>query len=80
MTPTEAGQIFVTPAAYADPASFHEACAVLRREDPIHLVEHPEFPPFHAITRHADVLSAMTVDPIRTTTRLFDGSRAGGLG
>ena len=50
MTPTEAGQIFVTPAAYADPAYFHEACAVLRREDPIHLVEHPEFPPFHAIT------------------------------
>jgi cytochrome P450 len=56
MTPTEAGQIFVTPAAYADPGLFHEACAVLRREDPIHLVEHPDFAPFHAITKHADVL------------------------
>jgi cytochrome P450 len=56
MTPHEAGQVFVTPAAYADPALFHEACAVLRREDPIHLVEHPDFAPFHVITKHADVL------------------------
>ena len=56
MTPYEAGQVFVTPAAYADPALFHEACAVLRREDPIHLVEHPDFAPFHVITKHADVL------------------------
>ena len=56
MTPKEAGQIFVTSAAYADPDRFHAACAVLRREDPIHLVEHPDFAPFYAITRHADVL------------------------
>ncbi len=56
MTPKEAGQIFVTPEAYADHAWFHEACTVLRREDPIHLVEHPDFVPFHAITKHADVL------------------------
>ncbi len=56
MTPKEAGQVFVTPAAYADPEWFHEACAVLRREDPIHLVEHPDFAPFHVITKHADVL------------------------
>lgn len=53
----DAGQVFVTPSAYADEAFFHEACAVLRREDPVHLVEHPNFNPFHAITRHADVLS-----------------------
>ncbi|HEX9258461.1 MAG TPA: cytochrome P450 [Acidimicrobiales bacterium] len=56
MTPEEAGLVFVTPQAYADPALFHEACAVLRREDPVHLVEHPEFPPFHVLTKHADVL------------------------
>ena len=56
MTPKEAGQVFVDPAAYADPVRFHEACAVLRREDPIHLVEHPDFAPFHVITKHADVL------------------------
>ena len=56
MTPEEAGLVFVTPAAYADEAWFDEACAVLRREDPIHLVEHPEYAPFHVITKHADVL------------------------
>lgn len=56
MTPEEAGQVFVTPEAYADEAWFDEACAVLRREDPIHLVEHPDFEPFHVITKHADVL------------------------
>ncbi len=56
MTPEEAGLVFVTPEAYADRDWFDEACAVLRREDPIHLVEHPDYPPFHVITKHADVL------------------------
>ncbi len=56
VTPAEAGQVFVNPAAYADPEFFHRACAVLRRDDPIHLVEHPDFAPFHVITKHADVL------------------------
>jgi cytochrome P450 len=56
MTPSEAGTVFTDPSAYADQARFHEACATLRREDPIHFVEHSEYLPFHAITRHADVL------------------------
>jgi len=57
LTAKEAGQVFVTPAAYADDEFFHRACSVLRRDDPVHLVEHPNFNPFHAVTRHADVLS-----------------------
>lgn len=56
MTPEEAGLVFVTPKAYADEAYFHEACATLRREDPIHLIEHEDFAPFHVLTKHADVL------------------------
>jgi cytochrome P450 len=56
MTPEDAGQVFVTPEAYADDARFDQACAVLRREDPIHQVVHPDFEPFHAVTKHADVL------------------------
>ena len=52
----EAGEVFVTPSAFADDARFHEACALLRREDPIHLVDHPDYPPFHVLTKHADVL------------------------
>src|SRR5262245_14132854 len=51
----EAGQVFVDPTAYADDARFHAACALLRREDPVHLVEHPLYPSFWAVTRHADV-------------------------
>lgn len=56
MTPNEAGLVFTDPTAYADEERFHAACAVLRREDPIHLVEAEGFPPFYAITKHADVL------------------------
>ena len=55
ITPHEAGLAFVTPSAYADEEYFDECCAVLRREDPIHLVEHPAFAPFHVLTKHADV-------------------------
>ncbi|MEA3078079.1 MAG: hypothetical protein QOF60_2987 [Actinomycetota bacterium] len=55
MNVTEAGQVFVTPSAFADDAAFHEACALLRRDDPVHLVEHPDYPPFHVLTKHADV-------------------------
>ena len=57
LTPDEAGQVFVTPAAYADETYFHEACTVLRAESPVHRVEHPNFNPFYAITKHADVLA-----------------------
>ena len=52
----EAGQVFVQPWAYADEDHFHEACTVLRRESPVHLVENDAFNPFYAVTRHADVL------------------------
>lgn len=56
MTPNDAGQVFVTPEAYADEDHFHAACAVLRHESPIHLVQHADFVPFWAVTKHADVL------------------------
>jgi cytochrome P450 len=56
MNVTEAGEVFITPSAFADDARFHEACSVLRREDPVHLVDHPSYPPFHVLTKHADVL------------------------
>jgi cytochrome P450 len=52
----EAGRVFVTPAAYADEALFHRACAVLRREDPVHHVAIEGLNPFYAVTKHADVM------------------------
>jgi cytochrome P450 len=56
MTAGEAGLVFVDPTAYADEDRFHRACTVLRREAPVHLVEHPQFNPFYAVTRYADIL------------------------
>ena len=51
----EAGLALIDPAAYADLDRYHAAATVLRRHDPVHWVEGPEFRPFWAITRHADV-------------------------
>ena len=51
----EAGFVFVDPAAYADEDYFHRACALLRKESPIHKVEGPGFNPFWAITKSADI-------------------------
>ncbi len=51
----EAGYVFVDPAAYADEDYFHRACALLRKESPVHWVEGPGFNPFWAITKSADI-------------------------
>ena len=58
ITPEEAVLVFADPAAYADEARFEEACAVLRKQSPIHYFSAPngEVNPFYAITKHADVL------------------------
>lgn len=58
LTIDQAIKVFTDPSAYADEARFFEACALLRKEAPIHRYEDPtgEFNPFYAITRHADVL------------------------
>ena len=51
-----AGRVFTDPLAYADEPRFHEACALLRREDPVHRVDVEGFYPFWALTRHAEVV------------------------
>src|SRR3954468_6247270 len=56
MTVEEAGRVFTDPTAYADNARFHAACALLRRESPVHLVEADDVYPFYAVTKHADVM------------------------
>ncbi|MBL7494978.1 cytochrome P450 [Frankia sp. CNm7] len=52
-----AATVFTDPRAYADNERFHTATALLRRESPVHRVEHPRFNPFWAITKHEDVLA-----------------------
>ena len=55
MTVDQAGLVFATPAAYANETTFHEACRVLRENDPVHYVHADGFNPFWAVTKHADV-------------------------
>nr|MDT0664656.1 hypothetical protein [Micromonospora sp. DSM 115978] len=57
MNVTEAASVFTDPRAYADNDRFHTATALLRRESPVHLVEHPKFDPFWAVTKHDDVMT-----------------------
>jgi cytochrome P450 len=52
----EAARVFTQPAAYADEARFHAACAQLRREAPVVRVEAKGFTPFWAVTKHEDVM------------------------
>ena len=52
--PTHARDI-VDPATYTDPQRLHAAYAALRRETPVAWVEHPDYRPFWALTRHADI-------------------------
>lgn len=51
-----AGRIFAEPSAYADPVAWHATAARLRAEAPISRVELPDYRPFWAITKHADVM------------------------
>ncbi|ADP81881.1 cytochrome P450 [Pseudofrankia inefficax] len=56
MNVEEAAQVFTDPRAYADEDRFHAACALLRRESPVHWVESDSLAPFWAITRYDDVM------------------------
>lgn len=55
LTVHDAGHVFHSATSYTDPVLFHEAASLLRREDPVHLVQHPNFNPFYVLTKHADV-------------------------
>lgn len=50
-----AGHVFHSAQAYADPVLFHTAARLLRREDPLHWVEDPNFNSFYVATKYADV-------------------------
>jgi len=57
MTVEQAGLTVVDPSAYAQEQRLHEACALLRRESPVHWVDgRPDYNPFWVITRRADIL------------------------
>ena len=56
MNVDDAAAVFTDPGAYADERRFYAACALLRRESPVHRVEVEGFNPFWAVTKHDDVM------------------------
>lgn len=57
MTVEQAGLAVIDPTAYAEEHRLHEACALLRRESPVHWVDgRPEYNPFWVITKRAHIL------------------------
>ena len=55
LTLEQAGLLLLDADTYTDEARVREVCTLLRERDPIDYVEHPDFPPVWALTRHADV-------------------------
>ncbi|HEX3784867.1 MAG TPA: cytochrome P450 [Pseudonocardiaceae bacterium] len=54
---SRAGLVLADPTVYTEEGRLHQALALLRAEDPVHWVDPlPEFNPFWAVTKHADVL------------------------
>lgn len=49
------GAIFITPALFEDMEHWHEVAAEIRRDSPVLRVEAELWPPFWAVTSHADV-------------------------
>lgn len=52
----EAAKVFTDPCAYADRQRLHTALAHLRANAPVSWVDVPNYGPFWAITKHADLL------------------------
>jgi hypothetical protein len=52
----EAGRVFADPQAYANEAKLHAALTHLRANAPVSWVDVPDYRPFWAITKHADVM------------------------
>jgi cytochrome P450 len=56
-TMDEATRVFADPMCYADEAKLHAALAHLRANAPVAWVDVPDYRPFWAITKHADIMA-----------------------
>ncbi|MGJ4997961.1 cytochrome P450 [Bradyrhizobium sp. HKCCYLS3077] len=52
--------VLISPRGHASPSRLERACALLRRQAPLHWVERPGVRPFWAVTRHADIAAIET--------------------
>ncbi|WP_216899555.1 cytochrome P450 [Nocardia alni] len=62
----EAAKVLAEPAAYADEERLHAALTRLRAKAPVSLVDVPDYKPFWAITKHADILAVERANRVFT--------------
>ncbi len=64
----EAARVFADPQAYADEAKLHAALTHLRANAPVSWVDVPDYRPFWAITKHADIMDIERANTLFTNS------------
>ena len=64
----EAARVFADPQAYADEPRLHAALTHLRANAPVSWVDVPDYRPFWAITKHADVMDIERANALFTNS------------
>ncbi|MEX3651681.1 cytochrome P450 [Mycolicibacterium fortuitum] len=67
-TVDDVATMFANPSAYTDEATLHAALTHLRANAPVSWVEAPEYAPFWAITKHADIMEIERANDIFTNS------------
>ena len=63
-----AAKVFADPEAYADEAKLHAALTHLRANAPVSWVDVPDYRPFWAITKHADIMEIERANTLFTNS------------
>jgi cytochrome P450 len=64
----EAAKVFADPVAYTDEAGLHAALSYLRANAAVSWVEAPNYRPFWAITKHADIMEIERANTVFTNS------------
>ncbi|MCG7609161.1 MULTISPECIES: cytochrome P450 [Mycobacterium] len=64
----DAAKMLADPSAYADEAGVHASLAHLRANAPVSWVEVPDYKPFWAITKHADIMAIERANDVFTNS------------
>nr|MDT0522598.1 hypothetical protein [Streptomyces sp. DSM 41633] len=64
----DVAKMFATPSAYADEVTLHADLTHLRANAPVSWVEVPDYAPFWAITKHADIMEIERANDIFTNS------------
>lgn len=64
----DAAKVLATPAAYANEAELHGALSHLRAHAPVSWVDVPDYAPFWAITKHADIMEIERANDVFTNS------------